>query len=95
MRSILPISDHTNRILKRIFALNPAARISLKDLRREILSVKTFVMSEDELKHATRATKEAARAFGQTVPEDHEEAIPEVDEEDEIVEAMLQNSGIE
>lgn len=52
-------------------------------------------MSEDELKHATRATKEAARAFGQTVPEDHEEAIPEVDEEDEIVEAMLQNSGIE
>ncbi|GAA6039997.1 hypothetical protein JCM8097_002659 [Rhodosporidiobolus ruineniae] len=66
LRSILPISDHTNRILKRIFALNPLARISLPDLRREILSVKTFVMTEDELRHASRATREAARAFAQS-----------------------------
>ncbi|GAA6005275.1 serine/threonine-protein kinase [Rhodotorula paludigena] len=66
LRSILPISEHTNRILKRIFALNPQARISLADLRREILSVRTFVMSEDELRHASRATKEAARAFAQS-----------------------------
>ncbi|GAA5905524.1 hypothetical protein JCM6882_004775 [Rhodosporidiobolus microsporus] len=66
LRSILPISEHTNRILKRIFALNPLARISLPDLRREIMSVKTFVMSEDELRHATRATREAARAFQQS-----------------------------
>ncbi|GAA5825405.1 hypothetical protein JCM3770_003623 [Rhodotorula araucariae] len=63
LRSILPISEHTNRILKRIFALNPQARITLPELRREILSVETFVMSETELRHATRATKEAARAF--------------------------------
>ncbi|KAI5477681.1 protein serine/threonine kinase [Pseudohyphozyma bogoriensis] len=63
LRSILPISEHTNRILKRIFALNPQARISLKELRSEICKVKTFVMTEDELRHATRATKEAARAF--------------------------------
>ncbi|GAA6011593.1 hypothetical protein JCM10207_002672 [Rhodosporidiobolus poonsookiae] len=66
LRSILPISDHTNRILKRIFALNPLARISLADLRREIMSVRTFVMTEDELRHATRATREAARAFAQS-----------------------------
>ncbi|GAA5994222.1 hypothetical protein JCM5350_007308 [Sporobolomyces pararoseus] len=63
LRSILPISEHTNRILKRIFALNPAVRISLPELRREIMSVKTFVMTEHELRHATRATREAARAF--------------------------------
>lgn len=63
LRSILPISEHTNRILKRIFALNPAVRISLAELRREIMSVKTFVMTENELRHATRATREAARAF--------------------------------
>ncbi|GAA6019482.1 hypothetical protein JCM11491_000972 [Sporobolomyces phaffii] len=63
LRSILPISEHTNRILKRIFALNPAVRISLAELRREIMSVKTFVMTEHELRHATRATREAARAF--------------------------------
>ncbi|KAK4703130.1 hypothetical protein P7C70_g3087, partial [Phenoliferia sp. Uapishka_3] len=63
LRSILPISDHTNRILKRVFALNPQARIGLKELRQEILSVKTFTMTEDELRGATRATREAARAF--------------------------------
>ncbi|GAA5858683.1 hypothetical protein JCM8547_001420 [Rhodosporidiobolus lusitaniae] len=63
LRSILPISEHTNRILKRIFALNPLARISLPELRREILAVKTFVMTEDELRTATKATREAARAF--------------------------------
>lgn len=66
LRSILPISDHTNRILKRIFALNPQARISLADLRREILSVRRFTMTEEELQHATRATKEAAKAFAQS-----------------------------
>lgn len=63
LRSILPISDHTNRILKRIFALNPAARINLHDLRQEILAVKRFTMTDEELRNATRATKEAARAF--------------------------------
>ncbi|GAA6062187.1 hypothetical protein JCM10212_001351 [Sporobolomyces blumeae] len=63
LRSILPISEHTNRILKRIFALNPAVRISLAELRHEIMSVKTFTMTEEELRHATRATREAARAF--------------------------------
>lgn len=66
LRSILPISDHTNRILKRIFALNPQARISLAELRREILAVKRFTMTEEELQHATRATREAAKAFAQS-----------------------------
>ncbi|GAA5973537.1 hypothetical protein JCM11641_007105 [Rhodosporidiobolus odoratus] len=66
LRSILPISEPTNRILKRIFALNPLARISLPELRREIMAVKTFVMTEDELRTATRATREAARAFAQS-----------------------------
>ncbi|KAK4048528.1 Serine/threonine protein kinase [Microbotryomycetes sp. JL201] len=85
LRSILPISEHTNRILKRIFALNPAMRISLKELRREVLSVKTFVMTEDELKHATRATKEAARAFGQTIPSEVEEDSLEESRPDEMI----------
>ncbi|GAA5862708.1 hypothetical protein JCM3774_001892 [Rhodotorula dairenensis] len=63
LRSILPISEHTNRILKRIFALNPQARISLAELRREIMAVRKFTMTEEELAHATRATREAAKAF--------------------------------
>lgn len=63
LRSILPISEHTNAIFKRIFSLNPQTRISLQELRQEILAVRTFVMTEEELKHATKATKEAASAF--------------------------------
>ncbi|GEM11520.1 hypothetical protein Rt10032_c15g5537 [Rhodotorula toruloides] len=76
LRSILPISEHTNRILKRIFALNPQARISLSELRREITSVRTFTMSDDELRNATRATKEAARAFAQSGKAQREKAAP-------------------
>lgn len=74
LRSILPISDHTNRILKRVFALNPQARIGLAELRAEIMSVKTFVMTEDELKGATRATREAARAFAQVGKKEEQQA---------------------
>jgi hypothetical protein len=66
-------------------------RISLKELRREILSVKTFVMSEDELKNATRATKEAARAFAQSVPEERPE---EVEEQDMLVQNQLYEEDI-
>ncbi|BGP43317.1 Serine/threonine protein kinase [Rhodotorula kratochvilovae] len=77
LRSILPVSEHTNRILKRIFALNPQARITLPELRQEILSVKTFVMSETELRHATRATKEAARAFAASAKAPAAPAAPE------------------
>ncbi|BGP19978.1 hypothetical protein JCM10213_006755 [Rhodosporidiobolus nylandii] len=75
LRSILPISEHTNRILKRIFALNPLARISLGELRREIMAVRTFVMTEDELRHATRATREAARAFANSGKKGRKEAV--------------------
>ncbi|GAA5874347.1 hypothetical protein JCM1840_001355 [Sporobolomyces johnsonii] len=103
LRSILPISEHTNRILKRIFALNPAVRISLGELRREISAVKTFVMTEEELRHATRATREAARAFAssgkaaqQRRPEEevlYEEEGEEFDEEPmmDVDEAVLES----
>ncbi|SCV72984.1 BQ2448_6909 [Microbotryum intermedium] len=99
LRSILPISEHTNRILKRIFALNPKARITLKDLRREILSVKTFVMTDEELRHATKATKEAARAFAQGIVDDvlQEEAVEYSDDlmsQDQTVEDAV-NQGEE
>ena len=76
LRSILPISKHTNSILKRIFAINSAARISLAELREEIKRVGTFVMTEQELSGASKATKEAARSFagesavGSSVEED-------------------------
>ncbi|CEQ42767.1 SPOSA6832_04618, partial [Sporobolomyces salmonicolor] len=92
LRSILPISEHTNRILKRIFALNPAVRISLGELRREISSIKTFVMSEEELRHATRATREAARAFansGKAAQQRRQQEEVLYDDEEESEEPMM------
>lgn len=63
LRSILPVSKQCNDLLKRIFALNPASRISMKDLKAEVKRMTRWTMSLDELRYATRATKEAARAW--------------------------------
>ncbi|KAI9607127.1 hypothetical protein H4Q26_005641 [Puccinia striiformis f. sp. tritici PST-130] len=63
LRSILPISEGCNSILKRIFSLNPVARISLDELKVEIAQIKTFNMTTAELSRATRATREAARSW--------------------------------
>ncbi|PLW29440.1 hypothetical protein PCASD_18402 [Puccinia coronata f. sp. avenae] len=63
LRSILPVSEACNSILKRIFSLNPVARISLEELKTEISEIKTFNMTTAELSKATRATREAARAW--------------------------------
>jgi serine/threonine protein kinase len=92
LRSILPISEHTNRILKRIFALNPQGRIGLPELREEILRVKTFVMTEEELRGATRATKEAARAFANVNAKEREreEMDVEVGEEQDRASATTE-----
>ncbi|KAG0142998.1 hypothetical protein CROQUDRAFT_49432 [Cronartium quercuum f. sp. fusiforme G11] len=68
LRSILPVSEPCNKILKRIFALNPLARISLAELKTEIAKVETFNMTPHELSQSTKATREAARAWRQDVP---------------------------
>ncbi|KAM0750399.1 kinase-like protein [Meredithblackwellia eburnea MCA 4105] len=83
LRSILPISQHTNSILKRVFALNPQARIGLPALKEEIKRVRTFTMTEDELRGATRATREAARAFANAGPrkEHHRQQANQPDEQ--------------
>lgn len=68
LRSILPISPDCNDLLKRIFTLNPMGRISLTDLRQAVLDMPRWTMTEAELRNATRATKEAARAFAPVDP---------------------------
>lgn len=60
--NILPVSYACNEILKRIFTINPQARISLPELRLAVRAVTRFTMTNEELRRAPEACKAAARA---------------------------------
>ena len=62
LRTILPISHTTNHILKGLFSLDPNQRTTLRDLRRQVLAVESFSMSDNELRHAHSAARAAAAA---------------------------------
>ncbi|WWC91301.1 uncharacterized protein L201_006244 [Kwoniella dendrophila CBS 6074] len=68
LRTILPISKQTNKILKGLFALEPKDRTPLRILREQILRVDSFSMSDEELKYAHSAARAAAAAVRQAAP---------------------------
>lgn len=69
LRTILPISHSTNQILKGLFALDPKDRMSLRVLRKLVMAVDTFTMTEDELRHAHSAARAAAASVRPKVVE--------------------------
>lgn len=58
LRRILPISDDCLYLLSRIFTLDADSRVTLAELRRDVLAVKSFHMTEDELRAAHVAAQQ-------------------------------------
>ncbi len=63
LTQMLPISPQVDTILRRVFALNPDERMGVDELRAAVARVERFAMSARELKGATKATRQAAKAL--------------------------------
>ncbi|KAI0055724.1 kinase-like protein [Artomyces pyxidatus] len=57
--TILPLSKEANALLRRVFTLNPFIRITLPEFRQEMLEVKTFFMTDDEIAQSSPIVHEA------------------------------------
>jgi serine/threonine protein kinase len=65
---VLPISAGANALLKRIFTLDAFDRITLPELRNEIMRLNTFFMDEDELMQASDTVRAIAASYATRLP---------------------------
>lgn len=61
LKTILPISEETNALLKRVFALRPEARCTVSELRRMVQTIPRFAVSNMELWQRQRAAAHAEK----------------------------------
>lgn len=54
--NVLPISAEANAIIKRIFTIDPLCRITLQELKEEIVRVNTFFRGHQDMKIPTKVT---------------------------------------
>jgi hypothetical protein len=63
LHTMLPLSKSAATLLRRIFVLDPQARISIADLRVEILALDTFYKTKAELKRSSRGVRRIAESY--------------------------------
>jgi serine/threonine protein kinase len=63
LRTMLPLSKSAVILLRRILVLNPLERITISQIRAELLIVDTFFMTAAELKRSDRHMLEAAENY--------------------------------
>ncbi|KZT20406.1 kinase-like protein [Neolentinus lepideus HHB14362 ss-1] len=88
---MLPISRGTNRILRRIFTLNPHTRISIPDLREAVLAVESFWMSKVDITRAGEHVRAADHAYAAKVTT--EEALRTVRDDSTLAEELSSSSS--
>ena len=64
LREMLPISKGANDIFRQIFAYEPSERITLTALRKAIVGLDTFFMTDVEIAHASDSVRMAASHCG-------------------------------
>lgn len=62
-----PLSPQATTLLSHILEPNPALRITLLELRKELLGIERFLMSEVELAHASEYARDAYEGFAQSL----------------------------
>ncbi|KAI0341473.1 Pkinase-domain-containing protein [Trametopsis cervina] len=65
---MLPISREANALFRKIFVYEPSERINISALRKEIIAMPTFFMSDDELSRAGDIVRDAAAYCGVRLP---------------------------
>lgn len=87
LRSMLPISREADVLLRRALCVNPWRRISLAQLKKDIMGVKTFFMTDVEIALAPHRVAQSAAA--QQTP-----WVPQPAERDVEVEAEVQQDEV-
>lgn len=63
LREMLPISKSANNVLRRMLTFDARTRISIPELREEILNIDTFFMTQEDIAKGNKFVKIAAATY--------------------------------